>query len=520
VTGGADLRLGIDVGGTHTDAVVVDRDDALLAKAKAPTTHDVTGGIVAAIAAVLDELGPARDRITHVMLGTTHATNAVLARRGLNRVAVLRIGGPATHSVPPLATWPADLRSAVAVGATVVDGGIEFDGTDIERFDVEAAARFFESVAGQAEAVAITSVFSGVSPRHELQAEEIARAVLGDLHVSLSNEIGTIGLIERENANVLNAALVGVAEGVGDALDQALAHHGLRADKYFAQNDGTLMGFEYALRFPVLTIGCGPANSMRGAAHLSGVRDAVVADIGGTSSEVGALVNGFPLESTDVIGVHGVRTNFRMPGLVALPLGGGTVIAGSGDDLRLGPESTGHRLDDVALVFGGSTPTLTDAAVSAGRAAIGDHRPSEKHRRALAGALGRSDAMLVEAVDRAKHVRGEPPLVVVGGAGFLMPDSVPGVSDVHRPQHYEVANAIGAAIAPVSGQVERIVNFAVDGRQAAMDAARQAARAQAIRAGADPDRTEIVDIEDVPLAYLTDPAVRIRVKAAGPLRFI
>ena len=520
MTGGADLRLGIDVGGTHTDAVVIDRNDDLLAKAKAQTTTDVTGGIVAAISAVLDDLGQERDRITHVMLGTTHATNAVLARRGLNRVAVLRIGGPATHSVPPLATWPADLRSMVAIGTKVVDGGIEFDGADIVPFDAEATARFFESVAGQAEAVAITSVFSGVSDRHEVEAEEVARAVLGDVHVSLSNEIGTIGLIERENANVLNAALVGVAENVGQALGDALAHHGLHPDKYFAQNDGTLMGFEYALRFPVLTIGCGPANSMRGAAHLSGMVDAVIADIGGTSSEVGALVNGFPVESTDVIGIHGVRTNFRMPGLIALPLGGGTVIAGSGDDLRLGPESTGYRLDDSALVFGGSTPTLTDAAVCAGRAAIGDHRPQSRHRRVLAGALGRSDAMLVEAVDRAKHVRGEPPLIVVGGAGFLMPDHVPGVSNVHRPRHYEVANAIGAAIAPVSGQVERIVNFAVEGRAAAMEAARQAARAQAIRAGADPERTEIVDIEDVPLAYLTDPAVRIRVKAAGPLRSV
>jgi N-methylhydantoinase A/oxoprolinase/acetone carboxylase beta subunit len=208
-----------------------------------------------------------------------------------------------------------------------------------------------------------------------------------------------------------------------------------------------------------------------------------------------------------------------MPGLVALPLGGGTVIGGTSDDVRLGPESAGHRLSESALVFGGPTLTLTDAAVGAGRATVGDRPPPKLHARALAGALHQSDAMLVEAVDRAKHTRGEPPLIVVGGAGFLMPDHVPGVSEVHRPRHYEVANAIGAAIAPVSGQVERIVNFAVDGRAAAMDGACAAARAQAVRAGADPDRTEIVDIEDVPLAYLTDPAVRIRVKAAGPLRF-
>jgi N-methylhydantoinase A/oxoprolinase/acetone carboxylase beta subunit len=253
----ADLRLGIDVGGTNTDAVVVDRDDALLAKAKVPTTPDVTTGIAASIEAVLARLGEGRDRITHAMLGTTHATNALLARTGLRRVAVLRIGGPATRAVPPLATFPPDLRAAVAAGTAVVDGGIEFDGTEVAPFDSDAAARFFASVRGRADAVAITSVFSAVSDRHELAAEAVARAVLGDVHVSLSHEVGSIGLIERENATVLNAALVGVAETVARSFGEALARQGLRPAEYFAQNDGTLMELEYALRYPVLTIGCG-----------------------------------------------------------------------------------------------------------------------------------------------------------------------------------------------------------------------------------------------------------------------
>lgn len=114
---GLDLRLGIDVGGTNTDAVVLDRDGKLLARAKVPTTADVTGGIRNAIDAILGDDLPgtvAKDRITHVMLGTTHATNAVLTRRKLNRVAVLRIGAPATLGVRPLFGWPADLRDAVS----------------------------------------------------------------------------------------------------------------------------------------------------------------------------------------------------------------------------------------------------------------------------------------------------------------------------------------------------------------------------------------------------------------------
>src|SRR5919106_4246337 len=107
---GHDLRLGIDVGGTNTDAVILDANDRLIAKAKVPTTPDVSGGIATAISAILGDGAIFPERVGHVMLGTTHATNALLERRGLRRVAVVRIGGPATHAVPPLSTWPADLR--------------------------------------------------------------------------------------------------------------------------------------------------------------------------------------------------------------------------------------------------------------------------------------------------------------------------------------------------------------------------------------------------------------------------
>jgi len=257
---GLDMRLGIDVGGTNTDAVVLDRGDRLLAKVKVASTADVTSGISAAIDAILDAPGVDKRRITHVMLGTTHATNAVLQRRDLRRVAVLRIGGPATRAVRPLYSWPDELRSAISVGETIVDGGIEFDGRELVPFDRDAAAAFLASVAEQVDAVAITSVFAPISASQELQAEELVRREVGNVHVSLSHEIGTLGLLERENATVLNAALVGVARDVAFGLQAALAGHALRPVMFFAQNDGTLMGADYALRYPVLTIGSGPAN--------------------------------------------------------------------------------------------------------------------------------------------------------------------------------------------------------------------------------------------------------------------
>jgi N-methylhydantoinase A/oxoprolinase/acetone carboxylase beta subunit len=526
------LRLGIDVGGTNTDAVIMDTADRVIAKAKVPGTPDITGGIVTAIDAVLGAPGVEPQRISHVMLGTTHATNAVLERRSLRRVAVIRIGGPATYSIKPMFGWPPDLAGTVSVGATIVDGGIEFDGQDLSPLDTDAIARFTGEVGGAADAVAITSVFAPVSPRHELMAAEVVKRELGGVHVSLSHEIGSIGLLERENATILNGALAGVARDVARAMRDALTAHGLSPVTFFAQNDGTLMGLDQALRYPVLTIGSGPANSVRGAAFLTGNSDSLVVDVGGTSTDVGVLVNGFPRESSYGVEIGGIRTNFRMPDLVTIALGGGTVVSGTPGTpgaagapgssgapggIRIGPRSVGYRLPEEALVFGGTTPTLTDSAVAAGRAALGDPGRLSHHRVALTEALARADMMLAEAIDRVKTSSGDVPVIAVGGGSILVPEKIPGVSEIVRPEHFDAANAVGAAIASVSGQVDRIFHIGAGGRQAVLDEARNEAHDRAVTAGADPKTVQIIEVEEIPLAYLTSPAVRIRVKAAGAL---
>jgi len=512
-----DCRLGIDVGGTNTDAAILDSADRVLAKAKVACTPDITGGITAAIDAVMRAPGIDVGRITHVMLGTTHATNAVLERRKLRRVAVIRIGGPATYAIRPMFEWPRDLADAVSAGETIVDGGIEFDGRDLSPFDGDAVARFLGEVAGAAEAVAITSVFAPVSPRHELLAAEVVKRELGEVPTSLSHEIGSVGLLERENATILNAALVDVARDVASAMQEALAVHGMQPATFFAQNDGTLMALDHALRYPVLTIGSGPANSIRGAAFLTGTTDSLVVDVGGTSTDVGVLANGFPRESSYGVEIGGIRTNFRMPDLVTIALGGGSVISLESGAARIGPRSVGYRLETEALVFGGAVATLTDSAVATGRAALGNPRLIGEHRRLLEHAARQADAMLADAIDRVKTSKGDRALIAVGGGSILVPDDIPGVSEVIRPSHFDAANAIGAAIASVSGNVDRIFHIGAGGREAALDEACEEAREHAVGAGADPGTVQIVEIEEIPLAYLTSPAVRIRAKAAGAL---
>jgi len=358
----------------------MDQGCALLASAKVPTPHDIRRGIEDAVDAVLRVSRVDPTRLRRVMVGTTQATNAIIERRALRKVAVIRLGGPFTAAVPPLSTWPEDLRAAVSAGEIIVAGGCGYDGEELSPLDRDAIARFAAGTAGTANAVAITGVFSSIVQRE-----------LGDVEICLSHEIGTIGLIERENATVLNAALISVAGSVAGALDVALAGRNVVADLFFTQNDGTLMALEFALRFPVLTIASGPANSMRGAAFLSGVDDAVVVDVGGSSADIGVLVRGFPHESSSPVAIGAVETNFRMPDILSVRLGGGTRINVAGRHARLG-ESVGNRLATEALVFGGSTATLTDAAVDAGRMDLGTHRVPLSRRESLASALAEAEA--------------------------------------------------------------------------------------------------------------------------------
>ena len=128
-----------------------------------------------------------------------------------------------------------------------------------------------------------------------------------------------------------------------------------------------------------------------------------------------------------------------------------------------------------------------------------------------------ADQRLADVIDAVKTSKADVPLVAVGGGSILVPDAIPGVSVVQRPENYDVANAIGAAIASVSGQVDRVYKLGENSREEALRQAAEAARMEAVAAGADPGTTEIVELEEVPMAYLTEPVVRIRAKAAGNL---
>lgn len=298
-------KIGIDVGGTNTDAVIVDENRNIIAGIKHTTSEDIYSGILGALKDVLREADIDRTQVHQAMLGTTQCTNAIVERKKLAPVAVIRLAAPAMQGIMPMVDWPEDLTDFVIATATVA-GGYEFDGKEIAAFDEAAARTFFEKIKGKTQSIAISCVFSPVRNEHEERCAELAREVLGpDIHISKSSEIGTLSFIERENATILNAALYEVAESFTEGFAKSLADEGIEnADVFLSQNDGTLMTMDFARRYPILTIACGPTNSIRGASYLSRLHDAVVIDVGGTTTDFGVIQHDFPRESSEIGRAH------------------------------------------------------------------------------------------------------------------------------------------------------------------------------------------------------------------------
>jgi N-methylhydantoinase A/oxoprolinase/acetone carboxylase beta subunit len=513
-------KLGIDVGGTNTDAVLIDDDLKIVAEVKHPTSGDIYDGILGAVRGILALAKIDRGEIMQAMLGTTQCTNAIVERKNLAPVALLRIGAPATAGIPPMTDWAEDIKK-IAVADSLIGGGFEYDGKELAPFDEAAARAFFMSVKGRVESVAISCVFSTVRNEHELKAAALCREVMGgDVRISVSSEIGSMGLIERENATILNAALCKVAERFTDGFARSLKELGItNADIYLSQNDGTLMTMAYARRYPVLTIACGPTNSIRGASFLSSLANAVVIDVGGTTTDLGVIQNGFPRESSLAVSIGGVRTNFRMPDVVTIGLGGGSIVRRRDDgSVTVGPDSVGYQITEKALVFGGDTVTATDIAVRLGMFKLGDASKTTSIDEVFARrAMDKIRELVEDALDVIKVSSADMDVILVGGGSIILPDQLAGAKTVTKPDHFGTANAIGSAISRVSGTYEKLIDYDKFPREEALAQAKSEAIEMAVEAGASRETVEIIDVEDVPLAYYPGNTSRVKIKAAGDL---
>ena len=495
------MRIGIDIGGTHTDAVLVDAHDHIIAACKEVTTVPVEVAVCAAVQKLLAFCHP--NAVTAIMIGSTHATNALLERKELLKVGLIRVAGHKPDLLPARA-WPQDLAEMVLCGFETISGGHECDGSEITPCDEKEVISVIQRLEAQgAEALAITSVFSPVNKHHEQLVQQCAlqHTVLS---VTISSDIGGIGFIERENATILNASLQKVVQQGFGSLQGALHALGIHAPLFMVHNDGTCMDLERGRKFPIFTLSSGQTNSFRGGARLAGVDGALVMDIGGTSSDIGIVENGYPKCSSRAVTIGGVRLNFSLPDVVSLAIGGGTVVNGD----AIGPASVAKNLLTHSQAFGGTITTLTDAALLTGHLVI---EGTDTHNISLSvdaahAIMKKVHTELEKGVTLARGRQKEVPVIVVGGASSFFPQA-------SCPDFASVANAYGAALAEISATIDVVVSL--HNRDAVIDELELQAKERAIANGASSDTVRIIRREIIPYAYSQDGLSRVIISAAG-----
>ncbi|KAI5468172.1 hypothetical protein BGZ63DRAFT_399694 [Mariannaea sp. PMI_226] len=544
-------RIGVDVGGTNTDAVLACRtalpiesepvpsehNITILASCKSQTTPDVTTGIQNAIREILTTAQVPRDAVISVNIGTTHFINAVVQadKTNLSRVAVLRLCGPFCREVPPFTGFPSPLRQVLEGYSAYLDGGLELDGRLIKHVRAEEVIAHADEIRKRnISTVIVVGVFSPLDTS-DISQENYAKSILQQeipgADIVCSRDIGRVGFIERENAAILNGSILKFARRTIQSFRQAISELGLGCPLYLTQNDGTIIDAEAAALAPIKTFSSGATNSLTGAIFLSGIHDKtsdidlktsqiIMVDIGGTTSDFAALSpSGLPRQSSATANVGGIRTAFSMPEVVSIGLGGGSLVqVDNMSAVAVGPISVGHRLHTEALCYGGATLTATDIIVAQGlHSGSFPQTKLDVAPEIILAASRQIAAKLERCIDTMKTSDADVILLLVGGGSIIQASELQNVKRCIRPPFFEVANAVGAAIAKVSGEVDRIV--IPNGRlhNTIVSDLKAEAINLALQNGARPGSVEIMDLDVIPLQYATNNAVRVVTKSTGEL---
>lgn len=316
------LGLGIDAGGTYTDTVIVNLDTGkVLCGNKALTTRrDLTEGIRNSILGL--DHGLFKD-ISLVSLSSTLATNSVVENKGC-RVGLICIGKSYLHTSEP------DFYAEI-------DGKFDMDGTECDPLDVHGALDAMESMKGEIDALAVSGYISVRNPSHEDRVAKMASRVL-DVPIVCGHDLTSkLGFEQRTTTAVMNARLIPVVRELLSSVRKVLADIGIDAPLMMVKGDGALMKDDVAMRKPVETILSGPASSLTGAKALTGIDDAMVVDMGGTTSDIGILKNGFPRIEPEGANIGGKRTRVMAADIATFGIGGDSRIIVNGKDILLSP---------------------------------------------------------------------------------------------------------------------------------------------------------------------------------------
>ena len=331
------LVIGLDTGGTYTDAALLDTATGTVrATGKSLTTRDdLSIGVGGAIRRVLEDFEGSAADIGLVSLSTTLATNAVVEGVG-GRVGLLMIGFDETS------LQRADLARALGQDPVFfINGGHAADGAPQAQLDEAAIRKAVNATEGEVSAYAVAGHFATRNPAHESRTRDLLRDLTG-APVTCSHELSSsLGGPRRALTAVLNARLINLLDRLVAATEGIMADEGLSCQLMVVKGDGSLLESGYARSRPVETVLSGPAASLAGAAFLAGTRTAMVADIGGTTTDIALLQNGAPLLKPDGALVGGWQTMVEAADIRTCGLGGDSEVTpvgrGTTGGLTLGP---------------------------------------------------------------------------------------------------------------------------------------------------------------------------------------
>jgi N-methylhydantoinase A/oxoprolinase/acetone carboxylase beta subunit len=411
--------------------------------------------------------------------------------------------------------------------------------------------------------VVVNGVFSPLDTSTVTQEEEVRRILLKaipGIDVVCSRDIGRVGYLERENASILNAAILAFGRITISRFQKAVEALGVSCPLYLTQNDGTVLDAYSASLAPIRTFSSGATVSApppkpsstnihqefaywctfplrysrprlrdrsdqvsghHGTLHWSSlgrVIDDRQCDIGGTTSDFAALSpSGLPRQSPATVKVGGVRTAFSMPEVLSLGLGGGSKIAQDENfNVKVGPLSVGHLLTSESKCFGGSVLTATDIVVASGashqvKGSISKLQDLDERLVKLA----RQDIrkQIEHGIDIMKTSDLPVILLLVGGGSIIVLDQLENVAHCLQPDFSDVANAVGAAIAKISGDIDTIIVPEQTPYEEIKRNISQQAIDIAVRNGAQLNTVEVMEVDLIPLQYMTNGSLRAVAKA-------
>ncbi len=466
------MIIGLDVGGTHTDVVLLS-PGGLENRVKVLTnTSDLFSTVLTGLERITEKINP--EQVTHTVLSTTLTTNAIVENK-LSPVGMIVSSGPGIH--------PDYYRAGEQFH--IVDGGIDHSGREIKPLDEEQVLAAARKISAEGIShVGVVGKFSTRNPAHENRICELIEPSFEKVFPG-HRISGNFSFPRRIATTYLNAAIYPIHRNFFEAVKNSLIKRGINAPIYILKADGGTMDFNTSLEFPGQSILSGPAASVMGSvAFAEDPAETIVLDIGGTTTDMAVLINRVPVLVPSGIEINSFKTHIRALHTRSVGLGGDSAIRFNNGELTIGPDRMGP-----AMAYGGSTPTPTDALFVLGRATDGSRADAEKGIKTIADEMGVStrDAannifdktcrlILEKAGEMVEKINSKPVytvrealeghridpghLLVLGGPAPHFEAHFREISGykVKKVPQWDVANAIGTALSRTTCEVTLFVD--------------------------------------------------------------